>query len=521
MNRVLSRDQIRAFDRHAIETCHVPGLVLMENAGRGAAELVHARAGGAHAPVAVVCGAGNNGGDGFVVARHLLAWGHEVRVWLVGDASRIRGDARVNHDAWVGLGGGVRALCSLDDLGSLESDLAAAAVVVDALFGTGLDRDVGEPFASVLAAMSRAHAFRVALDLPSGLDSSSGRVLGAVFEADLTITFGALKLGMLTPSGAEHCGEIHVASLGVPLSILDHTGHDGRLVVSSEVGSWIAPRRAGAHKHAAGSVLVVAGSAGKLGASLLVANGALRAGAGLATVASWPEAVDALDSRVLEVMTARIEPDRIESSLAQALEGRRAVAIGPGFGTNERARRVVDEVVLGWDGVKVVDADALTLFAGRAEALAGARGRAILTPHPGEMARLLGTASADVERDRFGAVREAARRTRAIVVLKGAHTLIANGTGPVWINASGSPALAAAGAGDVLCGIVAALCCSMPPELAAVAGVHVHGLAGEAWAHERRVDRGMLAGEIADKVPEVLAKLMGSEDGGTSTPGNP
>ncbi|MBI5535489.1 MAG: NAD(P)H-hydrate dehydratase [Deltaproteobacteria bacterium] len=511
MNRVLSREQIRAFDRVAIDDCKVPGLVLMENAGRGAAEVIWEHLPNPHARVIVVCGAGNNGGDGFVVARHLDAYGALVTVWFIGDPDRLKGDALANHDAWVGLGKRVLVAWSLEELDQLEAALAVADVIVDAIFGTGLDREVKEPFSRVIDCINETRALRFALDLPSGLDANTGAPLGVAVRAHHTITFGALKLGLLTPTGAEHCGSIHVAQLGVPGSLIDQTGHDGEVITTAAVAAWLKPRAPSTHKHGAGNVLVVAGAPGKIGASLLAAQGALRAGAGLATIASWPEAVDALQSRVLEIMTARLDADRIEASLEEALQGRGAVAVGPGFGTDERAVKAIEHVVLRWDGPKVVDADAITAFAGRAEALASAKGKLILTPHPGEMGRLLGISRAQVEADRFSAVREAVRLTGAIVVLKGAHSLVGVPGAPVAINTAGAPTLATAGSGDVLCGLIAAFACSLQPSEAAIAGVHVHGLCGEAWAREHRVDRGMIAGEIAQGVPDVLAKLAAGE----------
>jgi hydroxyethylthiazole kinase-like uncharacterized protein yjeF len=509
MHRVLSREQIRAFDRHAIETCKVPGLVLMENAGRGAAEVMLESVASDAGLVVIVCGAGNNGGDGFVVARHLASRGLPVGVWFIGAIEKVRGDARANLDAWRGLGGTVSAVASEADLPGLADALELADVVVDGLFGTGLDREVKGLYAAAIDAINRSPARKVALDLPSGLDSDTGKTLGVVVKADETITFGALKLGLLTPNGAAVCGRIHLATLGVPSSIIDEIGHSAEVITSESVGALLGSRAPGTHKHAEGSVLAFAGDAGKVGASMLVAMGALRVGAGLATVASWPEAVRALDQRVIEVMTAAIDPERIDGSVQEALRGRKAVAIGPGFGLGERARKVIDQVVLGWDGPIVVDADAITAFAGRAAELASAKGKIVLTPHAGEMARLLGTTSREVDNDRFGAVRRAVRETKATVVLKGAHSIVGLPDGRMFVNTSGGPMLATAGSGDVLTGMIAGLCCTMSAGDAAVCGVHLHGLAGEAWAKESKADRGMLAGEIANALPAVIAELTG------------
>ena len=546
---VLSRSQMRAFDRYAIETCHVPGVVLMENAGRGAADVLSAliersrtpaasreeslsRAERArtfptrHVPapgqpasypldarVVVVCGAGNNGGDGYVVARHLLARGADVHVFLAGRSETVHGDARINHDAYIDLGGPFTEVPDGADLGPLRDALASASWGIDALFGTGLDRPIRGHLARVIEALNAAPCRRVALDVPSGLDADGGSALGTAVHADETVTFGHLKIGLLTPEGARLAGNVHVVDLGVPdRRILAHVGHAAEVIRRETVGSYLLPREASVHKHKVGDVLVVAGSAGKLGAAWLTARAAIRAGAGLCTICTWPDAATSLESRVVEVMTARIDPARIAGSLDAALAGRHAVAIGPGLGLDDQARSVVDHVVLGWDGLKVVDADAITHFAGRADAIAKARGRVVLTPHPGELGRLLGRSARDVEKDRFGAVREIARMTRATVVLKGARTIIATESDAIYVCVAGNPALATAGSGDVLTGMIAALACGLSAENAACAGVLVHALAGDLWRARTGCDRGLIAGDIPELVPGVIAALARGDD---------
>ncbi|HVK63074.1 MAG TPA: NAD(P)H-hydrate epimerase, partial [Polyangium sp.] len=355
---VLTRAQMRAFDKYAIESCHVPGVVLMENAGRGAADVLSAmiEARRRHTPsretdaisararsfpvrhvqspgqpatyplearVVVVCGTGNNGGDGFVVARHLYARGAEVEVYLAGKSEKVMGDARINHDAYIDLGGRFFELPEGAGLGPLHTALARADFVIDALFGTGLDRPITGHLADVIAVLNDAAARCVALDIPSGLDADSGAPLGIAVRADDTVTFGHLKIGMLTPEGARLAGNVHVVDLGVPdPPILTHVGFVAEVIRRETVGSYFAPREASVHKHKAGDVLVIAGSSGKLGASLLTARAAMRAGAGLVTIGTWPEAATSLESRVVEVMTTRIDPNRIGSSLDAALAGR-------------------------------------------------------------------------------------------------------------------------------------------------------------------------------------------------------
>ena len=570
---VLTRAQMRAFDKYAIDVCHVPGAVLMENAGRGAADVISAliearrlrsvaspgraqptqvgapslpastalprrgppnllAAKARHFPVrhvpnpgqparypldarvVVVCGSGLNGGDGFVVARHLLARGADVQVFLAGDSEKVTGESRVNHDAFIDIGGQFTELPQGAPLRPLAAALAEADFLVDALFGTGLDRPIEGHLADVIAVMNAASCQCVALDIPSGLHADSGEPLGTAVQADDTVTFGHLKIGLLTPEGARLAGHVHVVDLGVPdAPILAHIGHVAEVIRKETIASYLVPREANTHKHVVGNVLVIAGSAGKLGAALLTAQAGMRAGAGLVTVCTWPDAALSLESRVVEIMTARIDPDRIEASLDEALAGRRTVAIGPGLGLDERAKRAVDHVVLGWEGLKVVDADALTHFVGRPEALAGARGDLILTPHPGELGRLLGRSARAIEQDRFGAVREAVSLTKATVILKGARTIIAMPDGRMFISMAGNPALATAGSGDVLTGIIAAFACGMSPDRAASAGVLVHALAGDLWRARTGCDRGLLANEIAESVPQILAMLgRGSDD---------
>ncbi|MFO0618785.1 MAG: NAD(P)H-hydrate dehydratase [Polyangiaceae bacterium] len=543
---VLSRGQMRAFDKHAIETCHVPGVILMENAGRGAADVLSAmieeerptQGGGRTRPAApksfeasrypsrhkrvpgqpatyplaarivVVCGTGNNGGDGFVVARHLLARGAEVVVILAGPSEKVTGDARIMHDAFIDLGGVCVEIPTGAPLDPLSAELARADYVVDALFGTGLDRPIQGHIAEFIGAINRAKARIVALDIPSGLDADSGYPLGVAVHADDTVTFCHLKVGLLTPEGARLAGRVHVVDLGVPdARILEHVGHAAEVIEREAIGRALVPREANVHKHAAGNVLVVAGSEGKLGAAMLAARAAMRAGAGLTTIATWPDAANALAMHASEIMTAVIDPNDLERSLDAALAGRRVVAIGPGLGLDQRARATVDRVVLGWDGTLVVDADAITHFAGRAGELAGAKGKLVLTPHPGELGRLLDKTGAEIERDRFGAVMRAVELTGAAIVLKGARTLIGLPGGELYVSMAGNPALATAGSGDVLTGLIAAFACSMPVDWAASAGVLVHGLAADHWHERTGSDRGLLAGELADLVPEIIAQL--------------
>jgi NAD(P)H-hydrate epimerase len=508
MTPVLSRAQMRELDRHAIEACHVPGLVLMENAGRGATDvLVRELLDGdpAGARVVVVCGTGNNGGDGFVIARHLLVRGASVEVFLTGEAGHVKGDALPNLEAWRGLGGAVHEIAAGADLGPLERAMAGADVVVDALFGTGLDRAIEGHHALVVNAINAAQTRRLAVDLPSGLDADTGGTLGVAVRADVTVTFVHHKLGLLTPRGAALAGRVLVADIGVPGSLVAHVGGSAQLLSAGDLSQWRQPRAPGAHKNAAGHVAVVAGSPGKVGAPQLVARAAIRAGAGLATIVTWPEAASVIEGNVLETMTSRIDPSKIGDSLDAALAGKHAVVVGPGFGLGEDARAAVEYVLASWHGPIVVDADALSMFAGRPSVFMASK-KAVLTPHPGELARLLGVTADAIESDRYRAAREIVAASGAVVVLKGAHTIVASPDSRLAVTPVACPALATAGSGDVLGGIIGAIACHLPPFEAACAGVMLHALAGEAWSRAQGgADRGMLASEIAEALPHVRA----------------
>lgn len=506
---VFSREQMRAFDAHAIEIAKVPSLVLMENAGRGAADVIAREALGSKVEgksVVVVCGTGNNGGDGFVVARHLLARGASVVCWLAGDAEKMSVDCKANHDAFLGVGGKLEIVPLGASTMALLTAVENADVVVDAIFGTGLDRKIVEPLASVVNTMRAGGAFTVALDVPSGMNADTGAVMGVAVRARMTVTFAHPKLGHLTGHGARLAGNVHVVDIGVPPTL--RTEHSAALVETKDVRDAIHPRAVDMHKYRAGHVAIMAGSTGKVGASLLCAQGALRAGAGAATIVTWADAVAAVESRVVEVMTARIEEgDLLGEKIDAAIANKKTVVIGPGFGTGDRARAAVSHVLASFTGTIVADADALTVQKGAIEEFGAAQGRAILTPHAGELARLLEVTSEEVENDRFHYAREAAARSGSVILLKGPHTIVAAPDGRLAVNASGNASLATAGSGDVLAGIVGALACSLTPYDAAWCGAWLHGAAGDAWK-AKASDRGLLASEIADHVPLVLRELL-------------
>ncbi len=480
----------------------------MENAGRGAAVALRRRLGPPPVRVLVACGLGNNGGDGFVVARLLKTFGYDVRVVLLSNMPDLSGDAAINCRAWCGLGGAVTE--ELDEAcPKLYEQLQTADVVVDALFGTGLSRALGGRFLRAVQMVNEAGLPCYALDIPSGLDAETGAVHGACVRAKATFTFAHPKLGLLTNSGAAHVGELEVLDIGVPAELFRNTGQAAWLTEAADVAAMLGARRRPAHKGEAGRVAVIAGSPGTVGAAQLVARGAFRAGAGLVTVASFPEAITQLESEAWETMTHAIDLAQPGVSLAPLMQAS-AMAVGPGLGLGSLPISLTEHVVSHYPGPLVVDADALTHFQERASDLADAAGRLILTPHPAEAGRLLGISAREVEADRFAAVRELVRLTQAVVLLKGVRTIVAAPEREPVVNTSGTSALATAGSGDVLTWIISALACSLSPWEAAICGAWLHGSSAELWSAEHGLVRGMLAREIADGVPRAVAAISGT-----------
>jgi NAD(P)H-hydrate epimerase len=507
MQPVLSREQMRGFDRRAIDTLGLTGAVLMENAARGAVDCVLDRFPDVDRLV-VVCGSGNNAGDGYAVARRWLALGRTVSVLALVPIERLNGDAAINAKAYQHLGGELFIDDGKDQVG-LAAVVMAADVVVDAIFGTGLIRPIVGRELAIVKLLSQCGRPVIALDVPSGLDSDTGQVLGAAVCADLTVVFGALKLGLLTPSGVRHAGRLVVVDLGVPPPKLDADSCSAHVLEASDVGLALRRQAAPQHKGQAGRVVIVAGSPGKLGAARLAAAGAHRTGAGLVTVATFAEGSAQLDAVAVETMTHRLDAEQPWASLERLLESADAVAIGPGLGLEPHALELVRELVRSWTGPVVVDADALTLLVEHPEVLVEACGPRVLTPHPAEAARMLGETTAAVVADRFGAARRLTDELGSVVVLKGAHTLIQDGPQSLTINGTGNSALSVGGSGDVLTGVIAALCARMPAAEAARTGVWLHGRAGDRWAQAHGTTRGMLARELADGLPLVFAEALG------------
>ncbi|MBW2279832.1 MAG: NAD(P)H-hydrate dehydratase [Deltaproteobacteria bacterium] len=529
-------DEMGRIDRDAISRLGIPGRVLMETAGRQVAQAVRLRFPATRRPL-ILCGGGNNGGDGYVVARLLRDADDRVEpvVMTLGDAERHSEEARANLGL---LAQAEVEVVRLRDLKPLEHALARCDLVIDAVFGTGVSRAVEGLAAAALGAVAAADVPVVAVDLPSGLSSETGSALGPEPRADLIVTLGLPKLGLAARADLP---EILVADIGLPWTSVERAGVRQFVLTDRAAARRLPERVAAGHKGTFGHVLVVAGSPGKTGAAVLAARGALRSGAGLVTVAA-PESLNAIfEAKLTEAMTLplasapadpapdpavdpaidptvdpTVDPDGTLGAgavplLVDAARSRDSLVLGPGLGTAPGTVEAVAALLSAYEGAAVVDADGLNAFAGRADGLRGP-GPRVLTPHPGEAARLLETSVGEVQADRVAAARRLAERSGAVVVLKGARTVVSDAAGQcVWLNPTGGPGLASGGTGDVLAGVIGALLAQGSAPLdAAVAGVYLHGRAGDQGG---RV--GGLASEVAERIPAVwqaLARVEKTDD---------
>ncbi|MBF0113912.1 MAG: NAD(P)H-hydrate dehydratase [Magnetococcales bacterium] len=486
MAKLLTSAQMREADRRTIEELGLPGVVLMENAGAQVVKVLKQRVPDwRKAPILVLAGQGNNGGDGFVIARRLLQSGARVSVFMLGQCDRLQGDALTHFQVFEGCGGLVREMGIASDLQRFDQLLGHAGLVVDAIFGTGLTRPVEGVLLQLFDKINRSGKPILAVDIPSGVSSDNGQILGIGLQARWTVTFAAEKIGHRTYPGAALCGEVIRADIGIPGRYIDIAEH---LVARNTVQDLQSPpRRADAHKGSFGHLLIWAGSEGKEGAAVLTALGALRMGPGLVTVATPAVARSGVMGKLTEAMSLALPEDAALPTLLESAIQADALAIGPGLGVRPGLAQEIFSLLGQWDIPAVLDADALNAVAQEGHLLAGvSRGRQsplVLTPHPGEFSRLLSGAvsAAAVQADRLGYALQLAHDWQVWLVLKGAGTVIAAPDGRAWINETGHHGLAAGGSGDLLTGIIAGLLTQgWPVESAVRAGVWLHGAAADA-----------------------------------------
>lgn len=499
---------MQALDQRVIEDLGLPAELLMENAGRGVVSAITARIGerGDGRLATVLCGVGNNGGDGFVVARELHFRGFRVHAYTVGDRGNLSAAAKLHYNVMQGVGVKDRHYTKSPDkrdLGDLRRSLMRSAVVVDALVGIGAQTELREPFQTFAAQLDGRHqGLVVAVDLPSGVNALNGDFLGEASHCDLTCAIGALKIGVLCGDAPKRCGELMVIDIGIPPAWIDGMAGVGEVMNVAGDAHLMPKRDARAHKGSFGHLFIAAGSPGRSGAALLASRAAMRSGVGLCTLATSGEIRSRLEGVVPDLMVEAVRGGSSEKQkVVKLLDGKSAIAVGPGMGTASAQLELLKQLVELSSCPIVMDADALAGLATKPEIAEGAAHRLVLTPHPGEMARLLGQEIQTVQRDRVAAAQQAAKQFKAVVVLKGARTVVAAPNGRFAMSNSPTPALAKAGSGDVLCGVIGALLAQgLSTGAAARLGVLVHNRTGHIVAESTGAISSM-ASDLIDALP--------------------
>lgn len=512
---VVTAGQMRELDRRATEEYGVPSLLLMENAGlQTVLEMERSFPRLKTGRVALACGKGNNGGDGFVVARHLFDRGTTVEVLLLARQSEIKGDARTNLEIIRKLGVPIHEVTTSQELDATGWVIERADVVVDAILGTGTTGPAKGLFSEAIELLNRSGSPIVALDVPSGLNSDEGVIPGPSINAVLTVTFGLPKRGLILYPAASCAGRVVTVDIGLPRQLLTDPLLDVSLLEAGDVAGALPPRDPNAHKGTYGHVLVLAGSPGKTGAAAMCALSALRIGAGLVTLALPESLNDAMEAKLTEVMTEPLPETGARTVALAALErilelvkGKQVIAVGPGLSTHPETAELVRAVVNTAKAQIVVDADGINALGPNLERLRDVPLPPILTPHPGELARLLGIGRDEVVQNRIPIAQKVATSFGVHLVLKGARTLIADPEGRVAINMTGNAGMATGGTGDVLTGLIAGLLAQgVSAGLAAKAAIYLHGLAGD-LAAEAVGQEAMLASDLMAQIPEAVRQL--------------
>ena len=511
MQIVVTAAEMAALDRACQEQLGLPALLLMENAGRGTADIARTMLGApAGKRVLIVCGPGNNGGDGFVIARHLANAGAVITLWAVTARARISGDALVNLTILEKMGGAVTFLENLP-----AAPCPPPHLIIDAMLGTGASTPLRGLLAEMTGLLNTLAVPILAVDLPTGVAADTGAVSGEAIQARATAVMARLKRGLLLSPGREHAGALHLVDIGMPPDWAPPAGPPVRRLEAADIAARLPHRAITAHKNSLGSVGIIAGSLGYTGAAVLAASAALRAGCGLCYLAAATSLLPLLAPKLTEVITWPFA-DEIPGVLSEAawpewsgaITARTALAVGPGLGQHPRTAALVHRLLREMHQPLVLDADGLTLCAGDLALLQHYPGTLILTPHPGEFSRLTGIPVRDLLADPLAAAGAWARQLGHILVLKGNPTLIAAPEGALYLNHTGNPGMATAGSGDVLTGLIAGLLAQgFAPLDAALCGVWLHGAAGD-LAAEHKGEMGMIAGDLLETLPLAIQALQ-------------
>ncbi len=511
---LVSAEQMRLIDKITIEEFGIPGRVLMENAGREAVRIfIKTFKKGVNKKIAIAAGAGNNGGDGFVIARCLLFYGWDVTLFLFSNPKKIKGAAKNNFKLLESLDISIIVADTPKKFNNYKKIMGTADIWIDAILGTGLKYQVKEHIENVIEYINSLKKPIFAIDMPSGLNSDTGLPNGTSIRADFTVAFGLAKTGQKLYPGAKYTGKLKVADIGIPPHVIKKAAVKTRLITADYIKSEFLQKEPDAHKGDCGHLFVIAGSEGKTGAAILTAKAAVRSGAGLVTMAV-PESVNrTIESCVTEAMTCPLPETskkiiKIEAFniIKKLLKGKNCIAAGPGLGTENNVKKLIYGLIEASEIPMVIDADALNAISENPEILKKAKAPLILTPHPKEMARLIKKDVRYVCEEKMDAAKKFAEKYNAILILKGAGTIIAMPDGSVFINSSGNQGMASGGTGDVLTGIIAGFVSQgYTPAISAIAGVYMHGAAGDAVARKKGF-AGLIASDIIEALPYEIKK---------------
>jgi len=513
--KIVTAAEMKALDERATSDYKIPSVLLMENAARGMVDEIEKNYGAVNGTyITIIAGRGNNGGDGLAAARHLRSRGAAVMIYLFSPEGLMRGDAKVSLQIWQETGGALRVEGEFT-LEQLSTDLSKSDFVIDAFLGTGLSHPIGGRYPKIFEVINRCEKTVIACDIPSGISADTGEILGVAIKADATISMAMYKRGHFMQAGLSHCGALSVIDIGFPEVLIEGAGLNVSLITPDRLKGLLTPRTKGVHKGTMGHLLVVAGSSGKQGAPQMTSLAALRTGAGLVTTALPKSIEKGFSHQMMETMTLPLPETKsgsiavsAEKRLIKALEEKTVLAIGPGLSQHPDSQHLVLKLVASLSIPIVIDADGINAVAVELVTLKKKKGPLILTPHPGEMGRLIGKSAVDVQKDRFNIAAEFATRWDVVLVLKDVHTIVALPDGSLWVNHTGNPGMATAGMGDALTGMIAGLIAQgLSPADAALLAVFLHGKAGD-LAAVLRGEAGLLTSDLIDQIPQAIVAYL-------------
>lgn len=510
---ILDREKMQEADRITISHYGVPSIVLMENAAASVVSIIEEKYSDISS-VAILCGKGNNGGDGLAVARRLYNRGYDVKVYLFAKLNELKGDPKINLNICQKMGIEIKQVPSEKVFYDVFPELFDFPLIVDALFGTGIDKPLEGFWANVVSAINSLPSLILSVDIPSGLNASTNEVIGPAIKAHRTVTFGAYKIAHIFPPATNYCGKVHLFEIGIPSELISNLS---KLILSNKnvLRNFIPRRNPDSHKGNFGHLVIVAGSKEKPGALSMAALGALRSGVGLLTCASVESALSVLHNHTYEAMSLILdqtpEGTIALSSLPKVLkfiEDKDALVLGPGLSLNEETQEFIRRLVLNSSIPIVIDADGLNAFSKNLTMLLARKGDKILTPHPGELSRILDVSLDEIKKDRIKYAKEAVKKSNSFIILKGYLTLIACPNEIVWVNPTGNPGMATGGMGDVLSGIIGSFIAQkVEPNKAAPLSVFLHGFAGD-LAEKKKSEEGLMPRDLIETLPEAFLEIF-------------